>query len=90
MDETIMLVVYLITANIITFLFMAMDKRRARNREYRIPERTFWGLALIGGAVGAYLGMRQFRHKTKHRSFVVGMPLLIVLHIALLMYLYIN
>lgn len=89
MDETIMLLVYLVTANLVSFLFMGMDKRRAKKGEYRIPERTFWGIAIIGGATGAYLGMQQFRHKTKHRSFTIGMPLLIVLHIALLAYLFI-
>ncbi|SFB24551.1 Uncharacterized membrane protein YsdA, DUF1294 family [Lentibacillus halodurans] len=73
-----MIVVYIIGVNAITFMLMAADKRKAKKQAYRIPERTFWGLAILGGAVGVWAGMKTFRHKTKHRSFTFGMPVLII------------
>lgn len=79
---------YLIGVNAITFFLMGIDKHKAKKKKYRIPERTFWSLAILGGAVGALLGMKRYRHKTKHRSFVLGMPTLIVAHIILVVYLY--
>ncbi|SHG34079.1 DUF1294 domain-containing protein [Ornithinibacillus halophilus] len=87
MDQLDVLLPYLLTANLIGFLFMGLDKRKAKNQQWRIPERTLWGIAILGGAVGSLLGMKVFRHKTKHRAFTVGMPLLIVLHIIALAYL---
>lgn len=86
MDDIIALLIYLLGVNIITFILMGVDKRKAKRKAWRIPERTFWSLALIGGALGSMLGMSQFRHKTKHRSFVIGMPLLLLLNIGLLIY----
>lgn len=72
---------YIVGVNVITFYMMARDKRKAKKREYRIPERTFWLLGVLGGATGCYLGMRVFRHKTKHRSFVIGMPFILIIQL---------
>lgn len=84
MNELSALLLYLSGANIIALIMMGIDKQKAKKQQWRIPERTFWSLAIIGGAFGVLIGMRTFRHKTKHRSFVVGIPLLLLLHIVLL------
>jgi uncharacterized membrane protein YsdA (DUF1294 family) len=60
--------------NIIGFASMGLDKRRARRGMWRIKERTLFIIAALGGSVGSMLGMAAFRHKTKHRSFTLGMP----------------
>lgn len=74
---------YIGFANLLGFVLMGMDKKKARENKWRIPERTLWGVAILGGAIGSYMGMRVFRHKTKHTSFKVGMPLLILAHLGL-------
>lgn len=61
---------------------MGRDKSLARRRQWRIPEAWFFTLALVGGGPGVWLGMRAFHHKTKHTSFVYGVPALFVLNIA--------
>lgn len=76
--------VYMIFINILAFTIMGIDKKKARNGEYRISERTLWIVAVIGGGTGAYLGMKQFRHKTKHASFKWGLPVLMVIQLGLL------
>lgn len=72
---------YILIANIIGFYLMWKDKQKAKQRAYRIPERTFWLLAILGGSIGIYIGMQTFRHKTKHKSFTIGIPVLIVVNI---------
>jgi uncharacterized membrane protein YsdA (DUF1294 family) len=69
--------------NIITFVVMSHDKRQAVRHGRRVPERTLFLLSAIGGALGALIAMRIRRHKTKHASFVVGIPFLLILHIVL-------
>ena len=59
------------------FMAMGIDKLKARAKKWRIPERTLFLLAAMGGALGGIFGMLAFRHKTKHKSFVIGMPLLL-------------
>ncbi|CDQ39365.1 DUF1294 domain-containing protein [Virgibacillus salexigens] len=80
------LIPYLIGVNVITFLFMGMDKQRAKKQQYRIPERTFWLLAIVGGSLGLWAGMKTFHHKTKHMSFRIGSPILILLHVIIVCY----
>jgi uncharacterized membrane protein YsdA (DUF1294 family) len=65
-----------------------MDKYKAKKNLWRIPEATLMGVAAIGGSLGAILGMRLFRHKTKHLKFGLGLPVLLVLHILLGIFLY--
>lgn len=70
---------YLIIMNAIAFAMYGIDKQKAIKKQYRISEKTLLLLAVIGGSVGAYLGMRTFRHKTKHLKFTIGLPVIIVL-----------
>lgn len=78
------LIGYLIMINIAGLCIMGVDKRKARNHQWRIPEKMLFGISLIGGSIGTWLGMYLFRHKTKHWYFVIGMPLILILQIALL------
>lgn len=77
------LVGYLALVNLIAFTVYGADKRRARKDRRRVPEKTLFLLAIIGGSLGAFLGMRLFRHKTRHWYFVWGIPAIMVLQIAL-------
>jgi uncharacterized membrane protein YsdA (DUF1294 family) len=72
---------YLVIVNVLAFLLMGIDKRKAQKGAWRIPERTLFLSAIIGGSLGAILGMQLFRHKTKHRSFVIGMPAILIVQL---------
>ncbi|TFE25819.1 DUF1294 domain-containing protein [Cohnella luojiensis] len=72
------LIGYLIGINLLALFLMAHDKSQARNRGRRVPERTLFLTAAVGGAIGAIAAMRIWRHKTKHVSFVVGMPAVLI------------
>lgn len=76
-----MIMSYILGVNMIAFIIFGLDKRKAKKQAYRIPERTFWGLAIMGGAVGIWAGMKSFRHKTKHGAFTVGIPILIIIQL---------
>ncbi|SFS75315.1 DUF1294 domain-containing protein [Paenibacillus sp. BC26] len=79
---------YIIIINIYVFALMRIDKARSvRDRRHRIPERRLLGMSAIGGALGGFVAMRMFRHKTKHPSFSVGLPLLLILHIVVVIWL---
>ena len=82
------LLIYLAIMNIAAFLVMGMDKSRARNQGWRIPEKTLFLLSLLGGSLGSLAGMYLFRHKTRHWYFVLGMPLILVAHIVLAILIY--
>ena len=82
MQVTLLLVGYVIIVNLIGFLLMGIDKRKAVKHAFRIPESTLFIVALIGGSLGSLLGMYIFRHKTRHWYFVYGMPAILLLHIA--------
>ena len=71
----------------VDFCLMGVDKRRARRDAWRVPEKTRWLFALLGGAPGGWLGMRAFHHKTRHWYFRYGFPLLAALDAALLLWL---
>ena len=77
------LTVYLCIINLISFCQMGADKARAKKGMRRIREKVLFGTAAIGGSVGAVVGMSLFRHKTKHTSFVIGMPAILIAHIAI-------
>lgn len=79
---------YLILTNLIGFAAMGIDKKKAIRHKYRIPEKTLFLIALLGGSAGSILGMQLFRHKTKHWYFVLGMPAILILQIALIFFLY--
>lgn len=74
---------YIIAVNVLSFSCMGIDKKRARAGMRRISERTLFMTALAGGVFGAWLGMYTFRHKTRKRAFVVGMPLLAFLFLVI-------
>ena len=79
-----LLTVYLALINLFTFLQMGWDKRQSkRPGGRRVPERRLFVTAAIGGSLGAVLGMFQFHHKTKHWYFRLGLPLILIAHIAL-------
>ena len=72
---------YLILINAFAFLLMLVDKHKAQNNLWRIPEAILLGVALVGGSVGTYGGMRLCRHKTRHPKFYIGVPVMMVIHI---------
>ena len=79
---------YLLVINLITFFIFGLDKWKAKYKEThektrRVPEKTLFLLSALGGSVGALLGMRVWHHKTLHRSFRVGIPLILILQIVL-------
>lgn len=73
--------IYIILINLIGLLIMKIDKNRARQRKWRISESTIWLISIIGGSLGTLIGMFLFRHKTKHLSFRIGLPLLIMIQV---------
>ena len=79
---------YLLAVNAVTFLLYGIDKYKAKNRRWRIKEATLLMMAAIGGSIGAWIGMRIWHHKTMHKKFKYGVPIIIILQIALLVYLH--
>ena len=80
---------YVCVINIVAYVMYGMDKKKAINKQWRIPEKTLLGIALIGGSVGSLLGMKQFHHKTKHPKFYIGVPVIIIIQLAAIFFLYI-
>lgn len=78
---------YLVLVNAATFLVYGIDKLKAKRGKWRIPESTLLLLAAIGGSLGAWLGMKVWHHKTMHKKFQYGVPLLLFLQLALGAYL---
>ena len=81
---------YLLLINAAAFLLMLVDKIKARKNRWRIPERTLFGSALLGGSIGAILGMYAFRHKTRHLSFTLGMPAILIAQVALAIWIFLK
>jgi len=79
------LTAYLVLINAAALLFMLSDKQKARRGGWRIPERTLLAVAVLGGSIGAILGMYLFRHKTRHLKFSLGLPLILAVQIGLLL-----
>lgn len=84
MNSLTILIYYFLLINLAGFLLMGIDKHKARRGKWRIPEKTLFLTALIGGSVGSIVGMRVFRHKTKHTAFVIGMPCILILQVILI------
>ena len=82
MAET--LLYYLIAINIVTLIVYGIDKVKAMKGKWRISEATLLLLAIIGGSVGAWLGMKTWHHKTMHKKFKYGLPLILLAQIALI------
>ena len=77
------LLVYLLIVNAIGFILMLTDKLKAKKNLWRIPEATLFLVAAMGGSIGSLLGMYTFRHKTKHISFLLGIPLILAVQIVI-------
>jgi uncharacterized membrane protein YsdA (DUF1294 family) len=80
-------IVIILLLNLVGFLLIGLDKYKSKRNKWRIKESTFFIFAALGGSVGVLAGMYFFRHKTKHPSFVFGLPLIIVLQLILIIYL---
>ena len=78
------IIIYFFIINIIGFFIMWKDKKAAVNHKWRIRENTLFFIAIIGGSLGILAGMRIYRHKTKHKRFVFGIPFIIFLQILIL------
>ena len=81
------LLYYLIVINVVTFLVYGIDKWKAKQDGWRISEVSLLILAVIGGCIGALLGMKIWRHKTMHKKFKYGLPLILIIQIILIGYL---
>ena len=77
-----LLLVYLLIINAAGFLFMLMDKYKAKKNRWRIPEATLMTVAVLGGSIGSLAGMYLVRHKTRHPKFTLGIPLILAVQIA--------
>lgn len=80
------LLAYLAVVNVVGVAQMGWDKFQAKRSGWRVPEKTLLGTAVIGGSLGVYAGMRLFRHKTRHPQFSYGVPIIIILQIAVVAY----
>ena len=83
-------IIYIAIMSLTGFLSMFIDKRKAIKGKWRIPEKTLFLISILGGSIGSLIGMKLFRHKTKHWYFVVFMPAILILHIALVIFLQIE
>lgn len=79
---------FLVIINIIAFIAYGIDKLKAKQGKWRIPEATLLLLAIIGGSIGAWCGVKVWHHKTLHKKFRYGIPLIIALQTAMVLYLY--
>lgn len=77
---------YILIINLIGFLAMYIDKKRAKRNQWRIKEGTLLSIALLGGGIGGMIGMYKFRHKTKKLKFTIGFPTIIITQIVLIIY----
>ena len=80
--------IYLLEINLVALLLCAIDKSRSVKGKWRVPEGTLMLSAALGGSVGLLLGMLLFRHKTKHKQFVFGVPLILLCHILVFYFLF--
>lgn len=81
---------YLLAVNIATFFLYGIDKYKAKKGRWRISEATLLLMAVIGGSIGAWAGMRLWHHKTMHKKFKYGIPTIIIMQVALMVYLHTN
>ena len=79
---------YLLAVNALTFLLYGMDKYQAKKGRWRKSEATLLMMAVIGGSIGAWAGMHIWHHKTMHKKFNYGIPVIIIMQIALVVYLH--
>ncbi len=78
--------IYLAVINVVTFFMYGIDKWKAKKSNWRIREAALLGLAVLGGSIGAWLGMQVWHHKTQHKKFKYGVPAIIIVQLALIVY----
>ena len=81
---------YLLAINAVTFITYGIDKYKAKKAKWRISEATLLLLAVLGGSIGAWMGMKVWHHKTMHKKFKYGIPAILLIQIALMAYLHMN
>ena len=84
------ILIYLAIMNLVGFLLMGIDKAKAKRHAFRIPEATLFLVAAFGGSIGSIIGMYTFRHKTKHKSFGIGMPVILAVQIIAVIAIYLS
>ena len=84
------LIIYLVAINLIAFLAMLIDKKKAENGKWRIQEKTIFIVTILGGGIGTILGMYIFRHKTKKLQFTIGLPVITILEIIGFVYYFVH
>ena len=80
------LICYIVVINLVSFMMFGIDKYKARRGQWRISEATLLAVAAIGGSIGAWMGMKVSHHKTLHSKFRYGVPIILLVHIALMAY----
>ena len=80
--------IYLAVINVVTFFMYGIDKWKAKRSRWRISEATLLIMAVIGGSIGAWLGMKVWHHKTLHKKFKYGVPLILITQLALILWIY--
>jgi uncharacterized membrane protein YsdA (DUF1294 family) len=88
MNYELYITVFLLSVNVIAFFMYGIDKWKAKKDKWRTSEATLLWLAVIGGSIGAWLGMKVWHHKTMHKKFRYGLPLIIIVQIALIIFAY--
>ena len=78
---------YLLAINALSFILFGLDKNKAKKGKWRISEATLLMMAVFGGSIGAWIGMRLWHHKTKHKKFKYGIPVIIIIQVGLVVYL---
>ena len=84
------LIYYLLAINAVAFIMYGIDKYKAKKAKWRISEATLLLLAVLGGSIGAWMGMKVWHHKTMHKKFKYGIPAILLIQIALIAYLHMN
>ena len=80
--------IYLVVINVVTFFMYGIDKWKAKKSRWRISEATLLMMAIIGGSIGAWLGMKVWHHKTLHKKFKYGVSLILITQLALILWIY--
>ena len=80
---TTTILIYLLAVNTVTFIVYGIDKYKAKHAKWRISEATLLLLAVVGGSIGAWCGMKVWHHKTMHKKFTYGVPVILLLQVAL-------
>ena len=80
------LICYIVVINLVSFMMFGIDKYKARRGQWRISEATLLAVAAIGGSIGVWMGMKVWHHKTLHSKFRYGVPIILLVHIALMAY----